>query len=261
MFGIDMSGDLKPGPTELNLGIIHADRRNADLIMTGPHRVVHLEFQSRADPAMANRMLIYQGMLRGEPDHADKRLHQHVIVLGKGTSPTRIYEPPNLFFRFETHYARTLDPDILLDDPECAPWAVLAATTDDKERAARLVAIFQAVTFANEKSEAVRRDLIQTALTFATLVMKRENIERALKEVNMPVDMIHDTVWAQELIEEGRVESNRTNTVRILERRGIDHHQAELIAKALLDQNLETPVERAAFDDLEQLRALVDQND
>ncbi|HWS31699.1 MAG TPA: hypothetical protein VN408_03040 [Actinoplanes sp.] len=255
-----MSGGLKPGPTELNLDTIHADLRNADLVMTGPDRVVHIEFQSRADPHMANRMLVYQGMLRGQADHVNKKIHQHVIVLGKGNSATRIYEPPDLYFRFETHYARNLSPDILLDDPDCAPWAVLADTTDDKERAARLVAILQAVTFADAKSEAVQRDLIQTALTFATLVMKRENIQRALKEVSMPVDLIHDTVWAQELLDEGHAkglaESAHTNTMKNLEHRGVGKREAELIAEALLEADPETSVQRAAFDDLEQLKAL-----
>lgn len=73
----------------------------------------------------------------------------------------------------------------------------------------------------------------------------------------MPADMIHDTVWAQELIDEGRAEATHTHTMKNLEYRGIEHREALLITKALLDENFETSVQRAAFDDLEQLKALV----
>ena len=54
VFRIDVPEETHPGATELNLAKIHADRRNADLVLTGHDRIVHLEFQHRADPAMAD---------------------------------------------------------------------------------------------------------------------------------------------------------------------------------------------------------------
>ena len=82
-----MPFEANAGPTELNLAGIHVDRRNADLVLTGDDRVVHLEFQHRADPTMADRMLIYHSLLRVEPAYTGKRIQQHVTVLGKGGTP------------------------------------------------------------------------------------------------------------------------------------------------------------------------------
>ncbi|MDI6100546.1 hypothetical protein QLQ12_18205 [Actinoplanes sp. NEAU-A12] len=266
VFGIAVPKQVRPGATELNLAEIHADRRNADLVLTGGDRVVHLEFQHRADPAMADRMLIYRSLLRVEPACAGKEIQQHVIVLGKGTSPSQIDESPDLVFTFETHYARDVDPAEALADPLTAPWAILAAARSDAERIARLEEILRAVTSA--ESESLVRDLTMTTLTFAAITMKREDIERVLREAGMPADMIRDTEFAQELIDEGRVEglaegraegrlfSTRSNVVRLLRHRGVDEGRTDAIAAALIEQDIDTAAERAAFDDLTELTSL-----
>ncbi|GAA1590813.1 hypothetical protein [Actinoplanes couchii] len=258
VFGIDVPARTGHGATELNLTAIHVDRRNADLVLTGDDQVLHFEFQRRADPTMADRMLIYRSLLRVEPDYADKKIHQHVIVLGEGTSPSRIDEPPDLYFEFETHYARDLDPEEALSDPVKAPWSMLAPVGDGESHGQRLVKVMHIVTSVEPGFRA--QDLVNTTLTFASVVMKREDIERALREANMSQDSISELTWAEEFVEEGRTkglaESAHTNTVKNLEHRGLNRRQAELIAKALLEADSETSVQRAAFDDLDQLKAL-----
>lgn len=259
VFHIDMPEETHPGATELNLAKIHADRRNADLVLTSSDRVVHLEFQHRADPAMADRMLIYRSLLRVEPACVGKRIQQHVVVLGEGTSPSRINEP-GLAFAFETHYARDLAPADVLADPVTAPWAMLATAQDDAERTARLKEVLRVVTSA--ETESLVRDLTLTALTFASIAMKHEDIETALREAGMPADMIRDTEFAKELIAEGLAEGERRSTqehiVRVLAHRGVGSSEAHLIAQVLVERDLATSVERAAFDDLGQLTALAE---
>lgn len=254
-----MSVETANGPTELNLAEVHVDRRNADMILSNDKQVFHFEFQRRADPAMADRMLTYRSLIRVEPAYAGKQIQQHVIVLGEGTSPSMIDEPPHLQFRFETHYARDLDPANLLDDPVKAPWAVLAPADDDGGRAARLVAVMRTVTAA--EPESLAQDLVDTTLTFASVVMKREDIKRALREAGMSQDSISKLTWAEEFVEEGRIEGERRSTeqhlIRVLTHRGIDEEQATPIAQALIRQGVATSVERAAFDDLDQLKALI----
>ncbi|GGN70336.1 hypothetical protein GCM10010112_36760 [Actinoplanes lobatus] len=261
MIGIDMPPAAQPGATELNLAAVHADRRNADLVLTGHDRVVHLEFQRRADPTMADRMLIYRSLLRVEPACASKRIQQHVIVLDRGTSPSRIDEP-GLTFAFDTHYARDIDPVRALADPLTAPWATLASAPNDDVRRARLVTVLGMV--ASTGSENLSRDLIRTALTFAAITMRREDIKEALKEAAMPADMIRDTEFAQELIDEGRAagraevlrEAIQDHIVRVLMHRKFGARIALQIADALITQDQPTSVERAAFADVDELMAL-----
>ncbi|MEU4622502.1 hypothetical protein AB0G04_21365 [Actinoplanes sp. NPDC023801] len=255
MFEIAVPVDAKAGATELNLAEVHADRRNADLVLSGDDEVLHLEFQRRADPTMADRMLIYRSLLRVEPACSGKRIEQHVIVLGEGTSPSRIDEPPNLVFAFETHYARDLDPAKAIADPLTAPWAMLAGAREGKERETRLATILRAATSVESKSLA--RDLTMTTLAFAAIVMKREDVERALREAGMSTDSSNDLVWADELHAEGRAEGVRDSAAKLLVHRGIDEGKARLIAEVLIGQDADTATERAAFDELGGLTALV----
>lgn len=186
-----------------------------------------------------------------------KRIQQHVIVLGMGSSPSQIDEPPDLTFRFTTHYARSISPSAVLDDPLTAPWALLADAKDEGERERRFLQVMEAVASAG--AEALAQDLRRTALVFATIAMSRETIERALREAGMPADMIRDTSYAQELFDEGRAEglqASRQGLARILQRRGIAEARADLIVTALLDQDAVGAGERAAFADISELDAL-----
>lgn len=261
VLGFDMPPDTRPGPTELNLAEIHADRRDADMIRVNDDMVIHLEFQHRADPTMADRMLIYYSLLRVEPAYTGKPIQQHVIVLGKGTSPSRIDEP-DLTFAFRTHYARNVDPAVALSDPLSAPWATLSAAGDDAEREDRLLKALQLV--ATTESESLKRDLNRAVLTFATITMKRDDIERALREAGMPADMIRDTEFAQELIDEGltkgraegRAEGALETTINVLQHRGVQGREATMIAEALIHEDPATAATRAAFGDLGELGAL-----
>lgn len=263
-----MPFEANAGPTELNLAGIHVDRRNADLVLTGDDRVVHLEFQHRADPTMADRMLIYHSLLRVEPAYTGKRIQQHVIVLGKGHSPTRIDDPPNLHFAFETHHARDVTPESALADPLTAPWAMLATAQDNDERRTRLLEVLRKVRSA--ESESLVQDLTNTAVAFAAIAMKREDIEGVLRETSMPADMIHDTEFAQELIDEGHAAGlaeglaqaerrTQEHVLRLLAHRDVGPRTALRIAEALIEQDPATSVERAAFEDLEQLIDLAGQ--
>jgi hypothetical protein len=255
VFGIEVPAGAEPGATELNLAEVHADRRNADLVLSGDDQVLHLEFQRRADRTMADRMLIYRSLLRVEPAYAGKRIQQHVIVLGEGTSPSRIDEPPDLTFAFQTHYARELDPARLLIDPLTTPWALLAGAADRQERYLRLAQVLRAAKSVESKSLA--RDLTTTTLAFAAIVMKREDVERAFREAGMSTDSSNDLVWADELHAEGRAEGVRDSATKVLMRRGIDESKARLIAEALFAQDADAAAERAAFDGLDELTALV----
>jgi hypothetical protein len=109
-------------------------------------------------------------------------------------------------------------------------------------------------------SKSLARDLRTTALAFAAIVMKREDIERALREAGMSTDSSNDLVWADEIHAEGhaegRVEGVRDDAVRLLVRRGVDEDKARLIAEALIKQGPDAAAERAAFDGLQELEAL-----
>jgi hypothetical protein len=203
---------------------------------------------------MADRMLIYRGLLRVEPACAGKRIQQHVIVLGEGKSPSRIDEPPDLVFAFETHYVRDLDPARALTQPLTAPWAMLAGALGHKERQARLLEILRAATSVDSKS--LYRDLTRTTLAFAAIVMKREDIEEALREAGMSIDNNSELTWADELHAEGRMQGTHDDAVQLLMHRGVDEPRANLIAEALIRQSPLTVAKRAAFDGLPELNAL-----
>ncbi|BEL10260.1 hypothetical protein Q0Z83_084510 [Actinoplanes sichuanensis] len=208
-------------------------------------------------------MLIYRGLLRVEPACAGKRIQQHVIVLGEGRSPSRIDEPPDLVFAFETHYVRDLDPARALAQPLTAPWAMLAGTLDRKEREARLIQILRTASSVDSKS--LSRDLTRITLAFAAIVMKREDIKGALREAGMTIDNNSELTWADELhaeghaegLIEGRLQGAHDDAVRLLVHRGVDEQQAKLIADALIRQAPLTAAERAAFDDPDELIGLL----
>jgi hypothetical protein len=119
----------------------------------------------------------------------------------------------------------------------------------------RLAEVLRAATSVESKSLA--RDLRMTTLAFAAIVMKREDVERALREAGMPTDSSNDLVWADEIHAEGHAEGVRDSTAKLLVRRGVAEPEARLIAEALIGQNPEAAAERAAFDDLDELAALV----
>jgi hypothetical protein len=254
IFGIAIPNGTKTGPTELNLAEVHADRRNVDMVLYGDDQVLHLEFQRRADPTMADRMLIYRSLLRVEPVCSGKRIQQHVIVLGGGTSPTRIDEPPDLVYAFETHYARELDPAEALADPLGSPWAMLGGAHSSTEQQERLTEVLRAAS--SIESKPLRHDLVMIARAFAAIVMKREDVERAFREASMSTDGSNDLVWADEILLEGRIEGIRDNVVRLLVHRGFDEGKAKRITEALIAGDADAAAERAAFDGLEELGAL-----
>jgi len=77
----------------------------------------------------------------------------------------------------------------------------------------------------------------------------------------MPADMIRDTEFAQELIDEGlakgRVEGAHESTVNVLRHRGIADRQAALIAEALIQEDSAAAATRAAFAEIDELTDLI----
>ncbi|WP_378064815.1 hypothetical protein [Actinoplanes subglobosus] len=139
---------------------------------------------------------------------------------------------------------------------------MLAGTLDHKEREARLIEILRAATSVDSKS--LYRDLTRTTLAFAAIVMKREDIEEALREAGMSIDNNNDLTWADALhaeghaegVVEGRLEGTHDDAVQLLVHRGVDEKRAKLIAEALVSQALPVAAKRAAFDSLDELDAL-----
>ncbi len=115
-------------PSELSLEPIRAD---ALLLLQSPDTILHLEFQSRPDPAIPFRMADYR--LRTYRKFPNKAMRQVVIYLKPSQSPLvyqDAFEIPNTRHTFEIIRIWEQPVELFLSMPGLLPFAVLAKSED-----------------------------------------------------------------------------------------------------------------------------------
>jgi hypothetical protein len=153
--GVPVAGG-RAEPIRLSESVPVASTRAVDLLLAaGPGVVVHVEFQTKADPGFALRMLDYWIRLRALPELEGRTIHQHVVFLGRGRLPAGLVAP-GLDFRYPVHRVIDEDPALFLVDPSMAPFAALARMPE----AARPAVLARALRLADSVSDGRLRDVL-----------------------------------------------------------------------------------------------------
>jgi hypothetical protein len=159
---------------------IHADL----LIMAGPSRLMHVEYETHPRKSLVSRMYNYRGRIMDL--HPGTRLSQHIVVLGDGRVTG--YDDLNNGFVLDLHvvYLREHDPGGFLADPVLAPLAVLTRGSR-KERQNTLAAAF---TLISQSRHPQTQDLLQIAETLATIRLPHPSIIQIREETKMSIQPI-----------------------------------------------------------------------
>jgi hypothetical protein len=100
--------------------------RTADLVFeAGPETLVHVEYQSKVEPELLARMLMYRGLIM--LDNPGKRVTQHVIVINRGR--VEGYDDLDKYgfaLKLNLIYMRDTEAKVFLDIPTLRSLAVLA---------------------------------------------------------------------------------------------------------------------------------------
>ena len=252
---------VDPGETPQMLGgrfpgrVLEADL----LVRTGPRRLLHVEYQLRAEPGLAVRMLRYRAAVA--TSYPDDELVQVVVVLRHGRLDS-IDSGEADGFRLGCRVVRLSDlaPDLLLRDPLTAPLAVLGrGDTATRVRAfGRALGIIGALGPGDTAAE-----LAEVASVLATVRLSPRTIEKIGREAGVTIDDIVDfygqTFIADIFKEQGKaqgIEQGKTEGVRALvverfgERAEVDDVVRRLAAGDDLSAAFRAVLKAEAFEDL-----------
>ena len=180
----------KLSPSELFSEPIRAD---ALILLQSDSLVLHVEFQTQPDEAIAFRMADYR--LRVYRRFPDKQMYQAVVYLRRSRSPlvyqTR-FELPGTQHEFNVVRLWEEPTERFLETPGLLPFAVLTQT-DDREAILRTVGQkVEAMTDRRQQS-----DLAASASILAGLVLSKEMIQRVLRQEIMRESVIYQEIEAQ----------------------------------------------------------------
>jgi predicted transposase/invertase (TIGR01784 family) len=226
-------------PTELNLEPIRAD---AVVLMSAPELVLHLEFQTDADPEMPLRMADYYIRLRRKFPH--REIEQVVIYLRRtGSDLVRQSEYSTTKMNHQFRVVRLWEEEVsnFLTTPGLLPYAVLAKSTDKE-------ATLQQVGDRRQESN----------LTAATGILAGLELSQTIIRRLIRSDIMKESVIYQEILREGeatgeargRADEGRALITRLLTRKfgnlapellsrvhQLSIDQLESLGEALLDFN------------------------
>jgi hypothetical protein len=245
--GIGISSRARRGYTELNAGAGAVDRRDADLVMIDDDDVVHVEFQTRPDPLMPHRMLVYRGLFMLDPDIRRSSFRQHVVYLTGEDQPT-VLPGCSATCAYQVHHAADFDPEPFLKNPMIAPVAVLSARGGREGNLRKTLIVVGKVS-----GEAECKSLHDEVAALASLVLSQEAIDRVWSEEPRMIEF-GDTDVARHFANEGRIDM----LIKALARKGVPANWADRIAHVLLDQDPDRALDRAMDDPVEELIALAD---
>jgi predicted transposase/invertase (TIGR01784 family) len=217
-------------PTELNVDPIRAD---SIILLNNEELILHLEFQTDADPDMAFRMADYR--LRAYRKFPHKSMRQIVIYLRKTTSD-RVYETTfeieNTRHQFEVIRLWEQPASIFLKSQGLYPFASLAQT-DEPESILRAVA----ARIEDIGASKIQADLTATASILAGLVLDKNLVKQILRRDIMRESAVYQDILVEGRDEgrvegrvQGRVEEARTLVIRQLTRK-LGNVNPKLLAK------------------------------
>jgi predicted transposase/invertase (TIGR01784 family) len=233
-------------PTELNLEPIRAD---AVVFLSSPQLVLHLEFQTDADPAMPLRMADYYIRLRRKFPQRD--IEQVVIYLRRtGSDLVRQSEYSTTKMNHQFRVVRLWEEEVsnFLTTPGLLPYAVLAKTADKEAVLQQVVERIQQVGDRRQESN----------LTAATGILAGLELSQTIIRRLIRSDIMQESVIYQEILREGeargeargRTDEGRALITRLLTRKfgnlapelvnrvnQLSIEQLENLSEAVLDFN------------------------
>jgi hypothetical protein len=198
LIGVDATGRLLRA-TKLPAEII-----DPDCLWDLGDRLVHLEMEANMGPDMAWRLFEYRARFRRRVDLRARPLHQHVLVLGRGSPPgqTRteaantditVDDHGDATFTYHVHLLRNIDPELLLDNPVTAVFAPLGRAPG-RHRIALLRRAVEVIS-ATEGPAFERRRLVECLAVLAALRIDNPTIiQTTIKETAMPIDLTESSI-------------------------------------------------------------------
>ena len=195
-----------------NAPLLHADL----VIAVGTDRLMHVEYETSPGPELVWRMYDYRGRIMRE--YPDRRLTQHVIVLGNG----RLTGYDDLAARgfaldLNPVYLREHDPTECLSDPLLAPFAELARGSAQ----VREQSLGAAMRLLSSSGHRLAWEWRVTAKVLARIRLARAIIDRVGREHPMDIqqlmfEYLRDDEMGQQLIQVGREEGREEGRERLL---------------------------------------------
>ena len=180
-------------PTELSLEPIRADSL---ILLQSQNLVLHLEFQTNVDEAMAFRMLDYR--LRVYRRYPQKQMKQVVIYLRKTGSDLvkqNSFRLEKTLHEFDVVRLWEQPTDLFLNQLGLLPLAVLSQTKDPK-----IVLTNVAQTIDREADKNIKNNLLAVSGILAGLVLNQTTIQQILRS-----DIMRESVIYQEILREGEL--------------------------------------------------------
>ena len=181
-------------PQELAVEPIRADSL---ILLEAEGLLLHLEFQTKADPQIPFRMLDY--WVRGKRRFPDKKIRQFVIYLKETSSDVvfqQEFQDDSTYHRFEVIRLWEQPVTKFLEFTGMLPFAILV-NEGDKEQLLQDIA--QKI---DEIPEQKTRQIVGAATyVLAGLVLDKNIIKQILRR-----DIMRESVTYQEILEEGRLE-------------------------------------------------------
>jgi len=181
-------------PQELAVEPIRADSL---ILLEAEGLLLHLEFQTKADPQIPFRMLDY--WVRGKRRFPDKKIRQFVIYLKETSSDVvfqQEFQDESTYHRFEVIRLWEQPVTKFLEFTGMLPFAILVSEGNKEQL---LQDIAQKI---DEIPEQKTRQVIGAATyVLAGLVLDKNIIKQILRR-----DIMRESVTYQEILEEGRLE-------------------------------------------------------
>ena len=231
-------------PSELSLEPIRAD---ALILLESEEVVLHVEFQTRPEPDIPFRMIDYR--LRVYRRYPHKRMRQVVIYLkstGSELVQQNTFDISGTRHEFEVIRLWEQPRERFLSSAGLLPLAALSRTENRVETLGEVARQIERMTNRREQS-----NVAASAAILAGLVLKKEVIERLLRQEIMRESVIYQEIRAEGKAEgfaEGRQEGEASLVWRQLKCRigemsseletrirGLSVAQLEELGEALLD--------------------------
>ncbi|HYD70758.1 hypothetical protein [Azospirillum sp.] len=188
------------------------DRRVDTLVRLDDGRILHLEWQARADPAMPRRMLWYWLLITEA--HPGVPVEQVVIQAGGAAPIAGRLEAPGLSFAYRVVDSRSLDPAPLLASPAVED-NLLAILCGRDHLTPTVRAILARLAPLDERA---RRDALTRLLILAGLRGVTRQVLEEVRAMPLQVDVESDPYLAG-LVDRGRVQGEAAALLRVAERR------------------------------------------
>ncbi|MBE9077177.1 Rpn family recombination-promoting nuclease/putative transposase [Romeria aff. gracilis LEGE 07310] len=207
-------------PSELLLEPIRADA----LLLQSEQQILHLEFQTRPDPAIPFRLLDY--WVRIHRRLPEREIRQVVIYLLKSQSPLvhqTAYVHEGTQHSFEVIRLWEQPTEAFLSSPGLLPFAVLSRTNSQASALRQAAERIDAITDRN-----IQSNLAASAAILAGLVLEEGLVEQILRRELMQESVVYQSIKAEGLREGLQRETNLV--LRQLDRR-VGMVPAELVAR------------------------------